>query len=54
VTENKHWLSDTLAGGVLGYIIGRLVIRNHRSRYPTTPPAGLPQGSPNLALSFSF
>lgn len=54
VTENKHWLSDTLVGGVLGYIIGRLVVRNHRSRYHTTPPAGLPQGSPTLALSFSF
>ncbi|MGZ5468455.1 MAG: phosphatase PAP2 family protein [Candidatus Aminicenantales bacterium] len=54
VTENKHWLSDSLVGGVLGCVIGRLVVRNHRSRYHAAPPAGLPQGSPTLALSFSF
>ncbi len=35
VTLNKHWLSDILVSGVLGYVIGRLVVRNHRSRYPT-------------------
>jgi len=33
VTENKHWLSDSLVGSVLGHVIGRLVVRNHRSRY---------------------
>jgi membrane-associated phospholipid phosphatase len=54
VTENKHWLSDSLAGSVLGYVIGRLVVRNHRSRYHMTPADGLAQGSPSLAFTFSF
>jgi membrane-associated phospholipid phosphatase len=35
VTENKHWLSDSLVGSFLGHVIGRLVVRNHRSRYHT-------------------
>jgi membrane-associated phospholipid phosphatase len=33
VTENKHWLSDSLVGSFLGHVIGRLVVRNHRSRH---------------------
>jgi membrane-associated phospholipid phosphatase len=33
VTEGKHWLSDCLVGSVLGYVIGRMVVLNHRSRY---------------------
>ena len=54
LTENKHWLSDSVVGSVLGYVIGRLVVRNHRSRYHMTPTAGLVQGSPSLAFTFSF
>ncbi len=49
VTESKHWLSDVLVGGVLGHLIGRLVVRNHRQRYHLTPAAGLDHG----ALSFT-
>jgi membrane-associated phospholipid phosphatase len=33
VTEGKHWLSDCLVGSVLGHIIGRLVMLNHRKRH---------------------
>jgi len=54
VTENKHWLSDTLVGGVIGHVIGRLVVRNHRSRHGMTPTAGYALGSPRLAVSLSF
>lgn len=49
-TENKHWLSDSLVGGVLGYVIGRLVVRNHRSRYHVTPTAHDPSPSPFPSL----
>jgi len=52
-TENKHWLSDSLVGSVLGYVIGRLVVRNHRSRYHITPVAGIVRGSPSFAVTFS-
>jgi membrane-associated phospholipid phosphatase len=53
-TENKHWLSDSLVGSVLGYVIGRLVVRNHRSRYHVTPTAGVAQGTLSLAFTFTF
>jgi membrane-associated phospholipid phosphatase len=53
-TENKHWLSDSLVGSVLGYVIGRLVVRNHLSRYPVTPTAGVAHGSPSFVFSFSL
>ncbi|MGA2362281.1 MAG: phosphatase PAP2 family protein [Candidatus Aminicenantales bacterium] len=52
-TENKHWLSDSLVGGVLGYVIGRLVVRNHRSRYHVTTTAGVAHGSPAFSVTFS-
>jgi len=54
VTENKHWLSDSLVSSVLGYVIGRLVVRNHRSRYHLTPTAGVAHGSISFAVTFSF
>jgi len=53
VTENKHWLSDVLVGGVLGHVIGRLVVLNHRSRYHTPPTAGVVQSSLSFAVTFS-
>lgn len=29
ITENKHWLTDVLAGAVLGYLTGRQVVNNY-------------------------
>lgn len=29
ITENKHWATDVLAGGALGYLTGRLVVNNY-------------------------
>ncbi|HMA52919.1 MAG TPA: phosphatase PAP2 family protein [Acidobacteriota bacterium] len=54
VTEQKHWLSDCLVGAVLGHVIGRLVVRNHRSRHDMTPAAGDTLGSPRFAITLSF
>jgi membrane-associated phospholipid phosphatase len=54
VTENKHWLSDSLVGSVLGYVIGRLVVSNHRSRYHVPPATGGAQGTFSLAFSFTL
>jgi membrane-associated phospholipid phosphatase len=50
-TENKHWLSDSMVGGVLGYVIGRMVVLNHRSRYHILPTAGIDHGSLSFALT---
>jgi membrane-associated phospholipid phosphatase len=53
LTENKHWLSDVLVSGVLGHVIGRLVVLNHRSRYHMLPTAGVVHGSLSFAVTFS-
>ena len=53
LTEGKHWLSDVLVGGILGHLVGRLVVRNHRRRYRLTPVAGLDHGTPSFALSLA-
>jgi membrane-associated phospholipid phosphatase len=53
VTEGKHWLSDCVVGSVLGFVVGRMVVLNHRSRYHLQPTAGLVNGTPSFALTFS-
>ncbi|NIM11039.1 MAG: phosphatase PAP2 family protein [Candidatus Aminicenantes bacterium] len=37
MTENKHWASDVLVGTVLGYSIGRFVLRKQNNRLMVTP-----------------
>ncbi len=37
MTENKHWASDVLVGAVLGYAIGRFVLRKHNNRVNIMP-----------------
>jgi membrane-associated phospholipid phosphatase len=32
MTEKKHWLSSVFVGAVLGHVIGRMVVLNHRRR----------------------
>ena len=51
MTENKHWLSDCLVGGVLGHVIGRLVVLSHRRRYHILPTAGVDHGTLSLAFT---
>jgi membrane-associated phospholipid phosphatase len=52
VTLDKHWLSDVLVGSVVGHVIGRMVVRNHRRRYPVVPTVRLDHGSLAFALTF--
>lgn len=37
MTENKHWASDVLVGAVLGYAVGRFVLRKHNNRVDIMP-----------------
>jgi membrane-associated phospholipid phosphatase len=50
LTEDAHWLSDVFAGAVLGYVIGRMVVRN-RDRSLQIAPAVAPNGV-GLAVSY--
>jgi len=54
VTMSRHWLSDVLVGGVLGHLIGRLVVRNHRERYHSLPALNVSPRSFSLTFSFSL
>lgn len=53
LTEDKHWLSDVLVGGVVGHVIGRLVVRNHRRRHHLMPALGVAHGKLTFAVAFS-
>ena len=37
ITENKHWSSDVLVGAVLGYSIGRFVLKKKNNRLHIDP-----------------
>jgi len=52
VTLNVHWLSDVIIGGVLGTVIGRLVVGNHRRWHHAVPAVSVSPRS--LSLSFRF
>jgi membrane-associated phospholipid phosphatase len=53
ITENKHWISDVLAGAGLGYVTGLQVVRNyHRYAYlQNHKPA---KGSVSFGLQFNY
>jgi membrane-associated phospholipid phosphatase len=50
VTEDTHWLSDVFAGAVLGYVIGRMVVRNRDRRLQVVPTVS----GDSLALSLTY
>jgi membrane-associated phospholipid phosphatase len=52
ITLDKHWLSDVVVGGVIGHVVARMVVRNHRRRYPVVPTVGFAHGSLSFALTF--
>jgi membrane-associated phospholipid phosphatase len=50
LTEDAHWFSDVFIGAVLGYAIGKMVVRNQNRRLQFTP-AVTPRG---MGLSVSY
>jgi membrane-associated phospholipid phosphatase len=50
---DKHWLSDVVVGGVLGHLVGRLVVNDHRRRYHLLPSVGRDHGSFSFAFTFA-
>lgn len=50
LTEDAHWLSDVFLGAVVGYAVGRMVVRNQKRRFQVVP-ALAPAGA---GLSFSY
>jgi membrane-associated phospholipid phosphatase len=52
LTEDDHWMSDVFVGAVLGYAIGKMVVRNQNSRLQLSP--ALTTGGLGLALSYEI
>ncbi|MCP5053045.1 MAG: phosphatase PAP2 family protein [bacterium] len=52
MTENKHWASDVLIGAVLGYSIGRFVLRKHSNRLFLGPVISPNRAGLNLTYAF--
>jgi membrane-associated phospholipid phosphatase len=52
VMLDKHWLSDVLVGAAIGHAIGRMVVRNHRRRYPFVPTVGIDHGSLSFEVTY--
>ncbi len=50
LTEDAHWLSDVFLGAVVGFAVGKMVVRNQNRRFQLTP-ALAPGGA---GLSFSY
>lgn len=52
LTEDAHWMSDVFVGAVLGYAIGKMVVRNQNKRLQVSP--ALSPGGIGLALSYEI
>jgi membrane-associated phospholipid phosphatase len=37
ITEDLHWISDVLIGAVVGYAIGRFVVKRRSKHWRITP-----------------
>lgn len=52
LSGNRHWLSDVVFGGVAGYVVARMVVRNYRRRHGVRPSISIGPASMNIAVSF--
>ena len=52
ITENKHWASDVLIGGILGHLIGRQVVNNYH-RYAKVKSEAAAAGKKKNTLAFA-
>jgi len=50
LTEDAHWLSDVFLGAAVGFVVGKMVVRNQNRRFQLAP-ALAPGGA---GLSFRY
>ena len=50
LTEDDHWMSDVLVGAVVGFAVGKMVVRNQNKRMQVSP--SLSANGIGLALSY--
>jgi membrane-associated phospholipid phosphatase len=55
ITENKHWASDVLIGGIIGHLVGRQVVNNyHRYAKLKSEQAAKKKNTLSFAPSYQF
>jgi membrane-associated phospholipid phosphatase len=52
ITENKHWVTDVVAGAALGYLTGRQVVNNYH-RYSKLKAPGQPKNTVSFNLDYN-
>jgi membrane-associated phospholipid phosphatase len=52
LTEDDHWMSDVFVGAVVGYAVGKMVVRNQNKRLQLSP--SVSAGGMGLALSYEI
>ncbi len=53
IHDKKHWASDVLVGAVVGTVIGKLVVKNYKSRALKLMPLVTPEQQ-SLKISYTF
>ncbi|GAA4335669.1 phosphatase PAP2 family protein [Flaviaesturariibacter amylovorans] len=53
ITENRHWATDVLAGAALGYLTGRLTVRNYK-RYAASQAGAGVRSRTSFRLSYAY
>jgi len=53
ITENKHWLTDVVAGAALGYLTGRLVVNNYH-RYAKLKSPKTSKNSVSFTMGYNY
>jgi membrane-associated phospholipid phosphatase len=54
ITENKHWASDVLIGGILGHLIGRQVVNNYHRYAKLKSEAAKKKNTLSFAPQYQF
>jgi membrane-associated phospholipid phosphatase len=54
IVDGWHWTSDTIAGGVLGYAIGRVVAERQLARAPSASKAAQPSDPLTIGWRITF
>jgi len=52
LTEDDHWLSDVFVGAIVGYAVGKMVVRNQNRRLQLLP--AVTPGGMELSLSYEI
>lgn len=53
ITENKHWITDVVTGAAIGYLSGKLVVKNYH-RYAKVKAPEQPRNKVSFHLEYNF